>query len=329
MSLFQGAAQGALAGSSMGPVGAIGGAIIGGLSGLLGSRSARRAAQEAAQQDAQRRAAQLWGAGEYNRLGSQYGEQAEFIPQGVRTQFGRMYQTPEGEMATELDPRWAAQRDQFGSLFNQEYDRLQGFDPTKLAADRYATMQRLLAPDRAAKTESTMGMLLRKGLIGSAANDGTGAVTNPFMSSLQRSFADEDTKLGLEAMDFADRRRLQGLGLLTGFSNQMQGIDARGDNLLSQGYQWSGMMNNHNLARLNNQYNMLGRGVNLQMESMMPADFVRQASQDARDARTGMYTGFLNQMPRMFGMFTGSSPAPGYGSAPSSWGTNSDPFAGY
>lgn len=316
--MFQGAASGAMTGASFGPWGALAGGVIGGISGLLGSRSARKKEDEARRQDQERRAAYGWGADQYNALGNRYGEDSKFVPQGVRTQFGRSFRDPAtGEMVSEMDPRYTQMRDQWGNLFNQEYDRMQGFDPEKLAADRYGMMQRLLAGDRAVKTDNTMGMMLRRGLIGSAANDGTGGQTNPIMSGLQRSFADEDTKLALESMNWADQRRQQGLGLLSGMQGNIMGIDSRGDNLLEQSRGWSGMMNTHNLNALNGEYGFYGSGVDMGMKARLPADFVRMARNNTIDTNTAGATSFLGQLPGVFqgfrGMFgggTGNMPLP-------------------
>lgn len=332
--MFQGAASGAATGAMFGPWGAVAGGVIGGLSGLFGSRSAKRAAQQkeqlARQQDMERRAAQGWQADEMTRLGNQYGEASKFVPQGIRTNFGSAGMGEDGTMTSNLDHRYmnTEMRDKWGNLFNQEYDRMQGFDPEKLAAERYGMMQKLVAGDRAAKTDSTVGMLLRRGLIGSAANDGTGTQSNPLMSGLQRGFADEDTKLALESMDFADRRRQSGFGLLGGMQGQMQGIDRQAfemsNGLMQSSYGWSNMMNNHRMTALNNQYGMYGDATNARTNSMMPADFVRNAANNVTDVRQARDHGAYAAIPQLFqgfsGMFGGGSSLPPMREAPGEGG---------
>lgn len=330
--IFGGAAQGAMAGSALGPWGMVGGAVIGGLSGLLGGRSAKRQRQEAERMDQQRRAAYSQYGQELTNLGSRYGEEATFRPVGVRTQFGRTFQDPEtGEMVSELDPRYAARRGQFDTLFNQEYERLQGFDPEKLAADRYGMMQRLVAGNRAEQMEGAYGTLLRKGLLGGAARDGSGRVSNPLVAGLQRGYADEDTKLALEAMNFADQRRLQGLGLLSGLQGQVAGIDMRGNDLLSQGYNWSGMTNAHRLSALGNEYGMYQGGLNAMLQSRLPGQGVSDARNAETAGRYGMYQGMLQGagqfIPQIAGGLFGSTPPP-IGPMPEAPGEGTGSFVG-
>lgn len=329
--MFQGAASGAATGASFGPWGALAGGVIGGLSGLLGSRSAKKQRQEQERRDQERRAAYNWYGGEMTNLANRYGEDSKFNAVGVRTQFGQAYRDPEtGEMVTQLDPRYSQMRDQYGNLFQSEYDRMLNFDPEALAADRYKKMQSLVAGNRAEQTEGMLGSLLRKGLIGTGATDGTGRMSNPLMAGLQRGYADEDTKMALESMNFADARRIQGLGLLSGFTNNMMGIDARGDNLLGQSYNWSGMTNQHNLNALGTQYDMYGQGLRGMLQGRLPAEFVSDARNAETAGKYGMYQGMVQGagqfIPQMIGMFNGSWNGRG---APSAWGTNSDPNAGY
>lgn len=308
--MFSGAAQGAMAGAPLGPWGMVGGAVIGGISGLLGSRSAKKASQRAAEEDNQRRAAQRWGADQYNALGNRFGEAAKFVPTGVRTAYGTAQMGPDGMMTGELDPRYVGYRDNWDQLFQGELGRMMNFDPEALAADRYKKMQSLVMPSRDEQLDNTQGMMLRRGLIGSVSTDGTGRSTNPLYNSLARAWGDEDTKMGLESMEFADRRRMQGFGLLSGMQGQIQGIDALSERPLQNSYQWSGMMNNHNLAALAPEYDMYGRGIGLQMNSMMPASFVRQAQDERTATNTAGATSFLNQLPGMFSMFGQTPPPP-------------------
>lgn len=328
--MFSGAASGAMAGSSLGPWGAVGGAVIGGISGLLGSRSAKRAAQRAAEEDNQRRAAQAWGADQYNQLGNRYGEAAKFVPTGVRTAYGTGQMGPDGMMTGELDPRYTGYRDNWDQLFQGELGRMMNFDPEALAADRYKKMQSLVLPGREEQLDTTQGMMLRRGMIGSAATGADGRSTNPMYNSLARAWGDEDTKMGLESINFADARRAQGYNMLGGMMGQIQGIDALSEKPLQNAYQWSGMMNSHNLAALAPQYEMYGQGVGTQMKSMMPASFVREAQDNRTATNTAGATSFLNQLPGLFSMFRGQTPPPQYGAsmmgndpyAIGSWNTN-------
>lgn len=308
MSLFQGAAQGAMSGASLGPWGAVGGAVIGGLSGLLGSRSAKKAAQRAAEEDRQRRAAQGWAAGQYTDLGNRFGEAAKFVPTGVRTAYGSAQMGPDGMMTATLDPKYQGYSSDWDNLFQSELGRMQNFDPEALAADRYKKMQSLVLPGREEQLDATQGMMLRRGLIGSTATGANGTAQNPLYNAMARSWGDEDTKMGLESMNFADQRRIQGLGLLSGMMGQIQGIDQMADRPLEMSRGWSGMMNQHNLSALAPQYNLYGQGIETQMNSMMPASFVRQAQNASTATNAAMGSSFLNQLPGLFSMFQGQAP---------------------
>ncbi len=127
--------------------------IAGGLSslagGLFGSRSARQqrlAAQQA--EEMRRQAAQQYSTGMTN-LASEYQRRARFTPVGVTSGIGRAYQGENGEMVSELSPEYAKARGNMLGLADMEMQRLRNFDPNALAADRFRTMQGLLAPDRA------------------------------------------------------------------------------------------------------------------------------------------------------------------------------------
>jgi hypothetical protein len=263
----------------------------------------------------QRSAAYNQYGSELTSLGNQYGEASKFNPVGVRTGFGRAYMNENGEMVSELDPRYAQQRDQYGNLFQSEYDRMMNFDPEALAADRYAKMQSLVAGNRAEQQEGMFGTLLRKGLIGAGATDGTGRFSNPLMSGMQRGWADEDTKMALNSMEFADQRRREGLGLLSGFTNNMMGIDSRGDNLLSQSYNWSGMTNQHNLNALGTQYNMYGDAAGARLQGSLPQGYVTDAKNAETAGKYGFWQGAAQSagqfIPQMTGMFRG----PQYGAS--------------
>jgi hypothetical protein len=324
-----------MSGASLGPWGAVGGAVLGGISGLLGSRSARKQRQEQERRDQERRAAYNWYGGEMTNLANRYGEDSKFNAVGVRTGFGRSYRDPQtGEMVSELDPRYSQMRDQYGNLFQSEYDRMMNFDPEALAADRYAKMQKLVAGNRADQQEGMFGTLLRKGLIGAGATDGTGRVSNPLMAGMQRGWADEDTKMALESMGFADARRVQGLGLLSGLSGNMMGIDARGDNLMDQSYKWSGMTNTHNLNALGAQYDMYGQGLRGMLQGRLPAEFVSDARNQETAGRYGMYQGlvqgFGQAIPKVWGLFNQPGTANGVPSmAPSNIGLVGQGVMGY
>lgn len=314
MSLFQGAAQGAMAGSSLGPYGMAAGAILGGVSGLLGNRSAKKQRQEMERMAQQRTAAYNQYGTNLDNLANQYGEASKFNAVGVRSGFGRSYMNANGEIVGELDPRYADVRDKYGNLFNSEYDRMMNFDPQALAADRYAKMQSLVAGNRAEQSEGMLGSLLRKGLIGTGATDGTGRFSNPLMAGMQRGWADEDTKMGLNAMEFADQRRREGMGLLTGFSNNMQGIDARTNDLIGQSYNWSGMVDQRNRAVLDQQYNMFGDAAKARLNAMLPQDYVSEARNAETAGKYGFWQGaakgaqqFIPQMIGMFGQQPGGA----------------------
>lgn len=337
MSLFQGAAQGAMAGSSLGPYGMIGGAILGGVSGLLGNRSAKKQRQEMERMAQQRAAAYGQYGTDLTNLANQYGEASKFNAVGVRTGFGKSYMDENGQMVSELDPRYAQQRDQYGNLFQSEYDRMMNFDPQALAADRYAKMQSLVAGNRADQQEGMFGTLLRKGLIGAGATDGTGRMSNPLMSGMQRAWADEDTKQALSAMEFADQRRREGMGLLTGFTNNMMGIDARGNDLLSQSYNWSGMVDQRNRAMLDNQYGMFADAAKARLTGMLPQDYVSEAKNAETAGKYGFWQGaakgagqFIPQMiPQFQGLFGPGGWGGGPSMAPSNIGLEGQGVMGY
>lgn len=304
--MFQGAASGAASGAAFGPWGALAGGVIGGVSGLLGSRAAKKEAERAAAEDRERRAAQAWAAGEYNRLGNEFGEQSKFVPTGVRTAYGTAQMDPEtGMMTGTLDPRYAGYSDQWNQLFQSEFGRMMNFDPQALAAERFKQTQGLVLPGREEQLDRTQGMMLRRGLIGSAATDATGRATNPLYQSLARAWGEEDTRQALEAQGFADQRRVQGLGLLSGMMGQIQGIDALSERPLNQSFNWSGTMNAHNLAALGTEYDLYGRGVGAGMLSRMPASFVREAQNNRTATNAAGASSFMNQLPGMFSMFRG------------------------
>lgn len=222
----------------------------------MGARSARQqklAAQQA--EEMRRQAAQQYSTGMTN-LAAEYQRRARFTPVGVTSGFGRAYQGENGEMISELSPEYAAARSGMLGLAQDELGRLKNFDPNALAAERYRTMQSLLAPERALQAEGMFAKLNAKGLTGLSVNDGSGRSYNPLMGGLQRGWADADTRLGLESQDWAENQRRTGLGLLSGLYGQAAQFDQLGLQNLDRSQNWSSMQNQYNMNAMNNEFGM-------------------------------------------------------------------------
>lgn len=234
----------------------IAGAAMSVAGGLMGARSARQqklAAQQA--EEMRRRAAGEYATGMTN-LAAEYQRRAKFTPVGVTSGFGRAYQGENGEMISELSPEYAQARSGMFGLAQDELARLKNFDPNALAAERYKTMQGLLAPDRALQTEGMFAKLNAKGLTGLSVNDGSGRSYNPLMGGMQRGWADADTRLGLESQDWAENQRRTGMGLLSGLYGQAAQFDQLGLQNLDRSQNWSSMQNQYNLNTMNNEFGM-------------------------------------------------------------------------
>jgi hypothetical protein len=248
--------------------------IAGGLSslagGLFGSRSARQqrlAAQQA--EEMRRQAAQQYSTGMTN-LASEYQRRARFTPVGVTSGIGRAYQGENGEMVSELSPEYAKARGNMLGLADMEMQRLRNFDPNALAADRFRTMQGLLAPDRALQTEGMFSKLNAKGLTGLSVNDGSGRSYNPLMGGMQRGWADADTRLALESQDWAENQRRTGMGLLSGLYGQATQFDQLGFQNLDRAQNWSTMQNQFNLNTLNQEFGMHENALQAVLNSYNP-----------------------------------------------------------
>ena len=248
----------------------IAGAAMSAAGGLMGARSARQQKLAAQQMEELRRQAGR----EYNTgmtsLADQYQQRARFTPYGVTSGFGRAYQNEAGDMVSELSPEYAGARGTMFELANAERERLKNFDPNALAAQRFGTMQSLLAPDRAMQTEGMFNKLRSKGLLGLETNDGSGRAYNPLMGGMQRGFADADMRLGLESQDWAENQRRTGMGLLSGLYGQAAQFDQYGLQNLDRSQNWTSMGNQFNLNTLNNEMQMRQGGLMAILNSYNP-----------------------------------------------------------
>lgn len=232
----------------------IAGAVMAAAGSAMGARSARQQKLAAQQAEEQRRlAAQTYSGGMVN-LAQEYQRRAQFRPVGITSGIGRTFQNEAGDMEVALNPAYAEGRAGMFNLANQELRRLQNFDPRALAAQRYGDMQALLAPDRAMQTEGMFSKLRAKGLLGLETDDGSGRRYNPLMGGMQRGFADQDLKLGLESQDWADNQRRTGMGLLSGLYNQGMQFDQAGLQQLQHAQNWSSMFNQYGLNTMNKEF---------------------------------------------------------------------------
>ena len=248
----------------------IAGAVMSMAGSAMGARSARQqklAAQQA--EEMRRQAAGQYQTGMVN-LAQEYQRRAKFTPVGVTSGMGRTYMGSDGNMVSELSPEYQLGRNNMFDLANMEMGRLRNFDPNALAADRFRTMQGLLAPDRALQTEGMFNKLRAKGLTGLSVDDGSGRSYNPLMGGMQRGWADADTRLGLESQDWAENQRRTGLGLLSGLYGEARNFDQANLQNLDRSQNWSSLMNQYNLNTMNTEFGMHENALQAVLNSYNP-----------------------------------------------------------
>lgn len=248
----------------------IAGAAMSVAGGLMGARAARQQKLAAQQAEELRRQAGREYATGMNTLADEYQQRARFTPVGVTSGIGRSYQDANGNMVSELSAPYQGARDTMLGLAGSEVERMQGFDPNALAASRYGAMQSLFAPDRAMQAEGMFSKLRAKGLLGLETDDGSGRRYNPLMGGMQRGWADQDMRLGLEAQDWAENQRRTGMGLISSLYGQAAGFDQLGFQNLDRSQNWSAMSNQAQQNALMNEYQMRQGGLQAILQSYNP-----------------------------------------------------------
>ncbi len=202
------------------PWGAI--ATIG--AGLLGASASKSAAKT--QADAQLEAARLQA------------DAAKFKPYGVTTGFGTaQFDTDKGTAGYTLDPRLATMRDMlyggatglmpsqqtqqfYGNVQQQAQQRALaalGMSPETAAATEYASLQNILAPQRAREQASLAQNLFKTGRMGYGTSYGAGGgYINPQQYAYMKAIEEQNAQLGMTALDRA--RKQQALELSDYFS---------------------------------------------------------------------------------------------------------------